>query len=61
LPKTGGSRENENGEQKKKEGSAKEFSRKVKHESRQQPKTVLETNSAARGIGDAGQALWMFV
>jgi hypothetical protein len=47
--------------EKKKEGSVKEFSRKVKRESRQQPKTVLKINSAVYGIGDAGQAFWMIM
>ena len=47
--------------EKKKEGSVKDFSRKVKRESRQQPKTVLRINSAVYGIGDAGQAFWMFM
>ena len=47
--------------EKKKEGSVKELSRKVKRESRQQPKTVLKINSAVYGIGDAGQAFWMFM
>jgi hypothetical protein len=48
-------------EEKKKEGSVKEFSRKAKRESRQQPKTALKINSAVHGVGDAGQAFWMFV
>ena len=47
--------------EKEKEGSVKEFSRKIKRESRQQPKTVLRINSAVCGIGDAGQAFWMFM
>lgn len=47
--------------EKKNEGSVKELSRKVKRESRQQPKTVLKINSAVYGIGDAGQAFWMFM
>ena len=47
--------------EKKKEGSVKELSRKVKRESSQQPKTVLKINSAVYGIGDAGQAFWMFM
>jgi hypothetical protein len=47
--------------EKKKEGSIKEFSRKMKRESRQQPKTALKINSAVHGVGDAGQAFWTFV